>query len=135
LFFVSGALAQTKILFEHNQFGNRISRHVDNAKSIPSSDTVKNISVQYKINNPSTEQISVTVFPNPTKDLLKIIILNLPKSENAEIKIFSTKGNLLFEQLLTGDEYSVNMSEFSPGIYILNMAVGDKQIVKQIIKQ
>ncbi|MBL0013819.1 MAG: T9SS type A sorting domain-containing protein [Flavobacterium sp.] len=73
----------------------------------------------------------VTVFPNPTRDILRI-------SSNAiqEVKVVDLDGKLLFEkQYLNLKETTVDISNFTSGIYVVKITLQDgTSAMKKIIK-
>ena len=61
--------------------------------------------------------ISVDIFPNPAKD-----IVNITSSENIEnVKIFSAFGHLITEQIVGDNMVKINTSDFSPGMYFIQI--------------
>lgn len=99
----------------------------------------KKVSGQYRLflrRNTSIASIdekvlsSISVYPNPTKDLLSVIIPN-PNQEYT-IEIRSTIGQLL---LSTSKESNLDLSNFSNGLYMLMFKQGGENWVRRIIKQ
>jgi hypothetical protein len=70
---------------------------------------------------------SIVFGPNPVKDMLTIS--NLTGGEN--IQIISLQGRVIFNAKSDAGEMIVNMSNYTPGIYLLKM---NDQVVK-IVKQ
>jgi len=60
--------------------------------------------------------------PNPARDKL---IFDIPESnENLRLRIYSVSGQLIYESSLNTPEHDI--SEFSPGLYIVNILEGKK---------
>lgn len=58
----------------------------------------------------------VTVFPNPTSDLLKI---QTSAFENVSYTLYDAEGKLILQDKLTVSETSIQVSELAPGNYSL----------------
>lgn len=71
---------------------------------------------------------AISVFPNPTKG--KITLTGL-EDENAIIYISDTYGNLLEE---LGNTSSIDMSEFTAGVYFMHIETKGERISRRIIK-
>ncbi len=83
----------------------------------------------------SIEKISFTTFPVPANDYINLILGG--KIYNAEIKIIDRKGSLSFRKLNQSidEKYTIDLSDFSPGIYFMQIKSGDKIYVTKFIKQ
>ncbi len=71
-----------------------------------------------------TNQMAIGFYPNPTKD-----IVNFEISGNVKYKLFSPIGQFLSEGEMIGDQKQIDLSNFSTGIYYLNI---EGQIIKLI---
>ncbi len=85
----------------------------------------------------SLTHVDVTVYPNPTKGLLniKLEMLNgISANSISTIEIKDVFGQVVLNEMLLNQNLSVNISNFSNGIYILNIIQANKIIVvKKII--
>jgi len=63
--------------------------------------------------------VELLVYPNPVSDKLNIEIGN-EFYEELNLRLFSTSGQLVYNTIFTGS--SIDVSMFSPGIYILEMS-------------
>ncbi|MFT4754878.1 MAG: lysophospholipase L1-like esterase [Salibacteraceae bacterium] len=70
----------------------------------------------------------IKIFPNPVQNRLWIDAVNVES-----IKLFSTEGKMVLENLNTSN--TIDVSRLIPGIYILNLRVNGKDYVSKIIKQ
>ena len=62
----------------------------------------------------------VTVFPNPTADLVQIQFEKA--TDNKGIELFSVEGKLIFEEIKNGSAVSqINMSTYANGTYLLKV--------------
>jgi len=75
----------------------------------------------------TTSNISLTVFPNPTTD-----VLNLQFEDyidfNPVLILINPNGKILINQEITSKTTSVNLSEMAPAVYILNIVSASKTI-------
>lgn len=78
---------------------------------------------------------SLTVFPNPAKDVLNVSIKSNDVSQTS-IQLFSVDGRLHYSESVelgvTNDTYSINISELDSGIYILQAQSQDLLYRKKI---
>lgn len=76
----------------------------------------------------------IDVYPNPVIDKLQ---LRTGSVQQCHLSIFNNAGALLFEKEMTIDPFSpeiIDMEGYSGGIYNLHFQIGDKKIIRQIIK-
>ncbi len=78
---------------------------------------------------------SIELFPVPASDLLFINIINIAHKQKMEIKIYSSKGELVFENTDPQNINSIDIKKLSPGIYILQVRVDGKIFQKKFIKE
>ena len=86
--------------------------------------SISNISSNY--NNLELKEISI--FPNPSKDL--IFITNLDNDK--KYSIVDLKGDLILSGITKN--HSINISSFDSGIYFLSLELNGVMIIKKIIK-
>lgn len=94
------------------------------------SNTGKNSSKKSSKINPS----DVSIYPNPTSGILNIEVSN---SSITEITLNSIDGKLIhFKKTANVNYYSLDLSSYEKGIYLLNLKTSEGEIiVKKIIKQ
>lgn len=81
-----------------------------------------------------TDQIGVTIYPNPTTGVISVSRLN-PDSE-ARIELFSSTGILLTSTILELGESSISdLSNYSVGTYILRITQDGKSRSHLVVKQ
>lgn len=78
------------------------------------------------------ELISINVYPNPSSDIFYVEIL-----EQAQFEVYDISGKLLISTGdIVGDQiYPLDLSNFTPGAYILRVKIQDEVISKRLIKQ
>ncbi len=80
--------------------------------------------------------IGLKVYPNPFTDQTNLVY-NLDKSENVTITLFNTLGEAVYVNNLGNmpagrNNFTLNASEFSAGIYMLNVRVGDNVVSRRV---
>ncbi len=98
-----------------------------------SGDTVElaiDINIINSINDEN--ESGVFIYPNPVEDLLQV---KLPGQFNEPVKLqlYSAMAQLLFEDELTGESNTISLKEYSPGIYVVKLLVGGRQIISKIV--
>ena len=61
------------------------------------------------------------MFPNPTKDILYVEVINDLDNYNAIIQIYNTIGQLVAEQQMTQKMEFINLRTLRTGMYIYNI--------------
>jgi hypothetical protein len=75
------------------------------------------------------ENYSFQIYPNPVNNILKI-----RKAEDANVQLFDSFGKLLLTSEIVKDDYELNVSALSSGIYFIKINRGGKNTSKKIIK-
>lgn len=124
--------AQNRIKYTYDDAGNRLTRK-------------KEIVVQTRgdLNNgeePSVyeEELSETkviIYPNPTKGMLKVDISGVEQFENAQISLYDLTGKLLQQWAGISQSNTIDLSERTPGMYIMQIAYNGKTSSWKIIKE
>jgi hypothetical protein len=71
--------------------------------------------------------LEIQVYPNPATDFIKLIVLNY-EIDNLKYQLYDDSGNLLNYDKVEGDEKSISMGNYSPGIYFLKVIQGNKML-------
>ena len=82
-----------------------------------------------------TELLDARLFPNPTTSESQLYIL-LNKEATVQASLYTTSGIVLDTYQLQGKEMTtgVDLSRYSPGLYLLKIIVGHQMTIKKIIK-
>ncbi|MCB9336371.1 MAG: lamin tail domain-containing protein [Flavobacteriales bacterium] len=75
---------------------------------------------------------NLSIYPNPVNDVLNIKFENV---EKVQVQLFSTQGKLISTKVEETKLTSINMTYLERGVYYLHITIGDKLIVKKVIKQ
>ncbi len=76
---------------------------------------------------------TLNVYPNPTNG--KITIENTGLGKNESVLIYSSQGQLLFQQNLQKANAEVDISHLAKGIYIVVLVSDNKKIVSRIVRE
>lgn len=84
-----------------------------------------------QLSNQSFEKLNLSIYPNPTKNILN---LKFPNDDVIENLIIS---DLLGKEVLNSNENSkqINVNNLSKGLYIINASSSDKKYQSKFIKQ
>lgn len=81
------------------------------------------------INNIADAPLSISVYPNPTNNLL-----NVECSENIkELSLLDVQGRLIVQKNMAEKKSVLDVASISKGIYLLQIKTASKQIVRKII--
>lgn len=80
-------------------------------------------------------ETKVTIYPNPTRGMLKIDISGVEKFENARISLYDLTGKLLQQLAGISQSNEIDLSERTPGMYIMQVAYNGKISSWKIIKE
>jgi hypothetical protein len=76
----------------------------------------------------------INIFPNPSTGKFSVET-NMPW-ENTEICIFDLSGKYIYHQEVTRpDDYQIDLSKYSKGVYIIEVANEEKRISKKVVIQ
>ena len=73
-----------------------------------------------------------SIYPNPAKDFVKVSTDN---RQQTTVKIYNTVGMLVGTRLATSatNEIEINVSEYNPGIYFINISNEEYNVTKKIV--
>jgi hypothetical protein len=80
--------------------------------------------------NKNSLEIDFKIFPNPTKENLVVEI-----SQNAQLEIFNSQGQLIKAKTLTEKKSDIDLSGISSGVYTLRIKTDKGIAVKKLIKE
>ncbi len=79
------------------------------------------------------ELLNVSIFPNPTNGMLTIKIPN--STQNTKISIYAINGQLLKQMNTLDQEINVDLSNYSKGVYFVNLTTNNTSKSIKIIKK
>lgn len=120
---------QEKVVFQYDDSGNRISRHLEVQKSTEADSVFINDKHPY----PEAE-LEAIVYPNPTSGLITI---EIAASEDNPVTyvIADQNGKLIETGQFSQCGYSINLSNQQTGIYFLRLSDRQSKVTYKIIKQ
>jgi hypothetical protein len=89
-----------------------------------------NIIISNWVNINEKEEISLSIYPNPAKDFVKI---KAHSSDFKTVKIYNYLGILIDVIEANSDEIEINTSDYNTGIYIIDIQTENGKITKKII--
>ncbi len=78
----------------------------------------------------ATSDFNPTIYPNPVTNDFKILGID----QSATITIYSTKGRLVFEKIISGSDEEININTLSAGMYIVQITSADQVSNLNLIK-
>lgn len=130
-------MAQTfKATYTYDANGNRISATVIYISTTPQG-TSPEFKEDLTINEKSS--ISITIAPNPTQGNLRVDITSTNQleinSQNSFIKVWDMQGKLLVDKNSIGLSNSIDLSNYSNGVYILKISINGALKEYKIVKR
>lgn len=100
--------------------------------TIPGNATLYNGSVGI---SETTPEINYSLSPNPVTDFT-MLSLDKSSSKNVELKIYNAQGaEIKSSQLLrSGNNYQLDFTSFTAGVYFIHLSTENKSIVQKIVK-
>ena len=83
----------------------------------------------------SLDEHTITIYPNPTKGMLKVQIDNLEYGDKVVYELADARGNSLQTGDINRKETSLDLNGQLPGIYYLQVAINSKAQTWTIIKE
>ncbi len=84
------------------------------------------------------EDVTLTVFPNPVDDRLQIVV-QTSNLATVQMQLLDANGRLVhditFGRLARRHEQVISMSSLTPGVYVVRTNVGDRTLVRKVMKR
>ena len=80
--------------------------------------------------------VTINVYPNPTKDHVKVECLDYAKIENYQVRLVSSTSMILWSAVINQSSFDVDMTTIPQGVYLIEVYdnQGNKVDFKKIIK-
>lgn len=75
---------------------------------------------------------SIEVYPNPTEGVLNISS-NMNNNTVEYVQFFDTMGRMVYNETINNSLFTVNTSDFAPGLYLVNIATKQGTVVKRVV--
>ena len=77
----------------------------------------------------------ILIYPNPVSSEFTIVIPNLDVDEFASLMLYDQSGRLIYQIEKATMSNIINLADQSPGVYFLNIHIGDINVQWKIIKE
>ena len=124
--------AQQRIKYIYDSAGNRLSRQKE---IVVQTRGALNNGEEPSVYEEELSETKVTIYPNPTKGMLKVDISGVEKFENARISLYDLTGTLLQQWGSISQSNMVDISDRTPGMYIMQIVYNDNTSSWKIIKE
>jgi len=120
---------QEKVVFQYDDSGNRVSRHIEIEKSTEAD------SVFYDDLLPHlTSEFEAIIYPNPTRGLITIEV-SVTADNPVTYVIADQNGKRIETGRFFQSSHTLNLSDQHPGIYYLRLNDRQSKVTYKIIKQ
>lgn len=115
--------AQTRFVYEYDANGNVVSR---TKVSVANPQNGQSELAGYILNDVIVEKQEGT-------DLYKVSVVG-NKGNSVNLQLYDASSQLLDKDSFTGTTHTVDLSEYSDGVYILEVEVSDEKCAKKLLK-
>ena len=126
------SISQT-LRFSYDQNGNRNSRLIieEVKSSFPDSSLSHNKKhTPYK----AIKEVSVNIFPNPTSDVINLHYNDYDEKSGLKIDLYTANGESLKTFIVDKPDQTVDLTNYSAGIYYLKIQMGNHIRSWKVIK-
>jgi len=124
-------MGQVSVSYEYDNAGNRVSRKTIGLTKSATVDTTEQVApIEDQMN-----QLSVKIYPNPTKGMLKVDIEGGDEESDYSATIYDQNGRTIMVERRKGNgSLPLDLSGKSTGYYILIVDDGKNRLQYKIIK-
>lgn len=128
------AQQESIVTFNYDANGNRITRSisirrvVENGKDIESDSQMQVEAIDIFANT------KVSIFPNPTKNKVYLFVESDEEEHMLQMRLANSVGIVIQEKYLKGDTETIDLSNLSSGVYLLQLTIATEARVWKIIK-
>jgi hypothetical protein len=83
------------------------------------------------IENMLTGSDEIRIYPNPASSILNI---SMPGNQSAEIYLYNLSGKVVYHEITTDAEKTIDLTELTEGLYILSVSTTNTYFTKKVIK-
>ncbi len=93
----------------------------------------KPLHVITKVENLISDAANLSIYPNPGKELLNILITSNKIFTPYQLQLINIQGSEILNQLIDKPEFQLNISNYQNGLYFLRIIYDDQLIMRKII--
>jgi hypothetical protein len=135
------------IHYNYDNSGNRLIRYIILQKSFnilsqnslkeSTENTTENTTENIKQDDFEDKlgEMTVKIYPNPTQGVLLVEVSGLVTDETVNYQLFSQTGILLDANNQVNYPFSIDLSKYPKGLYILKLMTKEKKSVWKILKE
>lgn len=113
------------------RFGSLTGTTIKSFSADFGSSIIYNFTVGYTLKVEEQEELALDIYPNPANDVLNI---ELPSNDASLIRVFDASGKMVMMREVKGqEEYTLDVSSLSAGLYNVQLNVGGKQAQKRVV--
>jgi len=132
-----------EITYTYDAAGNRLGRVIELFSANRARATIEEAeydTAEYSATEPISYmdvigKTAVVIYPNPTRGHLTIDIDNMPENSQSSIRIYDMRGRMLLQKSNIDNSTQLDLSNQSPGAYILRINLSGKTSTWKILKQ
>ncbi len=126
--------------FKYDDAGNRILRHAIYIPPIPKNinrknDSIKNITKAILADSIVINNVSVSIYPNPTLGKFKVKIDNVNDEDEIQYSIFSLTGQSIDKGRVINNITEVDLQNYDNGPYLFRLVINGESKSWRIIKR
>lgn len=129
------AQQRSTISFSYDENGNRTTRGL--ALKRVSDDGMNVMVADSPLDkaNVTFSTMNVNIYPNPTTDKVNIAMTNTSTNSPLRVIIVNANGAVLFDGIMNSLNETVDVKDFSSGVYFLRLVLNDESHTWAIIKE
>lgn len=120
------------VSFDYDNAGNRIERTITLSSGAGAKSSLV---IHQPVIEDSIQIAQINLFPNPTEGEVFLQIEQEEEILRASINVFNTSGSIIFSRKIYDIEERIDLSEQSPGTYLIVVNINDQQYVWRVIKE
>ncbi|MDR1682141.1 MAG: T9SS type A sorting domain-containing protein [Candidatus Symbiothrix sp.] len=125
-------ISAQSIAFDYDADGNMESRYVVTLQSVKAAETETTETTE--IAEIDLKDFHITIYPNPTKGQIRIIMEPFLPEQSKSLQLYDASGKLLKTQAIASATTALEITG-NPGVYLLNIRLGETVSKWKIIKQ
>lgn len=127
--------AQGRIEYEYDEVGNRICQSCE-MPILSKSMSRPSLPVDSEGSGDVDGDVGIRVYPNPTADVLYVVVKKGENHRNVKIMLHNSRGALIMsKEGIESETTDINLGQLPSGTYLLIVLINDKQTTFKVMKQ